>query len=200
MEVAGSNPVGHPCVRWFPALSAILVEREGGAWLAMPPRGDSRFQTQGRFCIHLVAGADLFDTVRVRFDGSSFWFDRLDPHCDAGAGAFLRQALARMADPASLSRPGLAAQQVAAYGLVYAERNRGDVGFYRAMDEAQGARHAGTARPDDMTAQSAGICLSGDSEQFDLQSLVGVVRETREQLRAQGNCKCYRPDADKLEG
>ena len=194
----------------FPALSAVLCRQDGTDWLALPAQSDSRFTIEGMVCVHLAAEVDLFDTVRVRFDGSRFWFDQVDPRADPGTGLYLRQHLSRMVDPQSLSRPGLTAQQVAAYTITYAERlrqtmadqrqqaehrlagalrhagarlsdfaERGDV--YRVSYEVDGSRHTSIVRKDDLTIQSAGICLSGDDENFDLHSLVGVLREGRQE-------------------
>ncbi len=194
----------------FPALSAVLCRQDGPDWLALPANSDSRFQIDGLLCAYLADEVDLFDTVRIRFDGSCFWFDQVDPRTDPGTGAYLRQNLSRMADPHSLSRPGLTSQQVAAYAIAHAERirwkmaderqraehrlgsalshagaqlrdfaERGDI--YRVSYEVDGTRHTSIVRKDDLTVQSAGICLSGEDTNFDLHSLVGVLREGREE-------------------
>ena len=42
-----------------------------------------------------------------------------------------------------------------------------------------GHEHTSTLDPADLTIASAGVCLSGQDEQFDLASLVGVLRQGR---------------------
>lgn len=66
----------------------------------------------------------------------------------------------------ALARAGAALQ-----GVV--ERSDG----YRVTFEVDGRRHVSFVGREDLTVQSAGFCLSGLDEQFDLQSLVGVIRE-----------------------
>jgi hypothetical protein len=190
----------------FPAMSAVLCHQDGADWLAVPAQSDGRFQIEGMVRVYLADEVDLFDTVRVRFDGSSFWFDQADPRADPGTSVYLRQNLALPAEPRSLSRTGLTAYQLAAYAAAYDERirlkladerqlaerrlagalrhagaelrdfsERGDI--YRVSYDVDGARHTSIVRKGDLTIQSAGICLSGEDENFDLHSLVGVLRE-----------------------
>jgi hypothetical protein len=194
----------------LPGLSAVLCRQDGADWLAVPDQADNRFEIAGMACVHVAAEVDLFDTVRVGFDGSSFWFDQVEPRTDPGISTYLRQNLSRMVDPQRLSRPGLTAQQIAGYAIAYAERirqtmadkrhqaeyrlvgalrhagarlndfaERGDV--YRVSYEVDGSRHTSVVRKDDLTIQSAGICLSGEDANFDLHSLVGVLREGRQE-------------------
>jgi hypothetical protein len=56
-------------------------------------------------------------------------------------------------------------------------RDRGDV--YTITYEVDGQRHTSVVNKNDLTVQVAGICLSGEDEKFDLQSLIGVVREAQ---------------------
>jgi hypothetical protein len=114
-----------------------------------------------------------------------------------------------MVAPDDLKRPGLTAEERTAYGVTYIPRlraqleaqrdrveeriraalihagaafrdyqDRGDV--YRVTYEVDGRRHISVVDRKDLSVQAAGICLSGEDRRFDLQSLVGVLREASE--------------------
>jgi hypothetical protein len=191
----------------FPLLRLILCRREGEHWLAIPGhQADGRFRIQGTLPVHLVEEAQQFEVVHSRFDGTRCWFDSLDPRRDPAAAAYLRQALHEMVEPDRLSRPGLTAEERAAYALNYwprfeadqeARRDRTEARLrqalahagaelrdylerddcYRVEYEVDGSRHVSVVAKQDLSVQAAGICLSGDDHHFDLHSLVGVIRQ-----------------------
>ncbi|MCI0379725.1 MAG: hypothetical protein L0215_19135 [Gemmataceae bacterium] len=170
---------------------------------------DSRFRIEGLVPLRLIEDdVQLFEVVHARFDGSQFWYQSGDPQRDPAAAAFLRQALEKMRQPDKLIRPGLTAEERKAYATSYwpryeaseearrsreenrvrravahagAEfkeyRERGDV--YTVTFEVDGQRHVSVVSKADLAVQVAGICLSGEDENFDLQSLVGVIREAQ---------------------
>jgi len=193
----------------FPRVLLVISSRSEKATLAVPTNAaDSRFQVQGQIEVRLIKEAELFDTIVARFDGSQFWFDQLDPRADPAAAPYLRQALANTTEPKLLDRPGLTPGQRVAYLLNYSmrleamlqdERTRHERRLrealehagaelrdfvehrdeYRVTYEVDGRRHASLVRKDNLTVHTAGICLSGQDHDFDLASLVGVMRESR---------------------
>jgi hypothetical protein len=193
----------------LPLLRTIVCFREGNQWLAIPANGaDTRFRIEGLVPVRLVEEAQLFEVLLTRFDGTQCWYDGPDPRRDPGTAAYLRESLALMVESEKLFRPGLTAAERAAYVLNYAPRlraelearrdrveerlraalahggaefreyqERGDV--YRVAYEVDGRRHGSIVARDDLSVRVAGICLSGQDGDFDLQSLVGVLREAR---------------------
>ncbi len=193
----------------FPLLRLILCRRQGEQWLAVPAhQADRRFRIQGLLPVHLVEDAQLFEVVCTRFDGANCWFEQPDGRRDPAAAAYLRKALNDRVPPDELSRPGLTAEERTAYGVNYwpilqaeleSARDRAEtrlrdalahagaelLGYlehgdsYRVEYDVGGVRHVSAVKKDDLSVQVAGICLSGEDERFDLQSLVGVVREAQ---------------------
>jgi hypothetical protein len=187
----------------FPLVRLVLVHREGPYWLALPAqRGDARFRIAGLVPVQLVEEAQAFETGECRFDGSRFWFDRLDARRDPFNAAALRIALNEMREPERIEAPGLTPEERAAYAFAYAAkldasrdhvekrlhaalRHAGAefVGYleradgYRVEYSVDGQRHISVVAKDDLSVQVAGICLRGQDAKFDLESLVGVLRQ-----------------------
>jgi len=201
----------------FPAVRLLLVARVDpeapgrGPWLALAAhRGDSRFQIDGLVPVHLVAGAEPFQRVIARFDGTTFWFQAIDRRRSPAIAAYLRQSLVAETSPETLHKATLTAEEREAYQIAYgalaADRrdptearlaealahagaelasyiDRADA--YTVTFEVEGRQHRSTVRKDDLTVLVAGICLSGQDRRFDLQSLVGVLREGAQRRRMQ---------------
>jgi hypothetical protein len=193
----------------FPLVRLIFAENRDDQWLALAAhRGDSRFQFDGMIPVRLVEDAQLFDVIETRFDGAQFWYAGPDPRWDPSMASYLRQELDRLTLPDKLDRPGLAAEQRAAYAQSYwpryeaseaGRRSREEQRLHNALAhagaelkgyverhdvytvtyEVDGQRHVSAVAKNDLSVQVAGICLSGEDEHFDLQSLVGVIREAQ---------------------
>jgi hypothetical protein len=197
----------------FPPVRLILVERDGDHWLAGPAgAADARFTIEGLVPVRLVEDGEFFETIVARFDGGQFWFDQVDPRTDPSAASLMRDALLTMVEPARLERAGMTAAQRAVYTAAYDKRRlaiaedertreerrlrnalthagatlrdyaeRG--GVYRVSYDVDGQRRTSVIRKDDLTVVTAGICLAGQDGDFDLSSLVGVLRESDGRFR-----------------
>jgi hypothetical protein len=195
----------------LPLVRLIVCMRDGGRWLGLPAhQADSRFRIDGPVPVQLIEEVQVFEVIQARFDGALFWYDGPEERHDPGAASYLREALARMIEPDQLSRPGLTAEERVAYAINYVPRleaelqarrdrvedrlraalahagaefkdhqERGEV--YRVSYEVDGRRHTSVVARNDLSVQMAGVCLSGQDRAFDLESLVGVLREAHQE-------------------
>jgi hypothetical protein len=193
----------------FPLLRLILCARRDEQWLAVPAhQADGRFRITGALPVRLVEEGQIFEVIETRFDGGQCWFERLDPRRDPATAAYLRQALMDLVEPDKLRRPGLTAEERQAYAVNYwprleaeleAQRDRTEERLREALSHAgaefrgylergadyrieytvDGQPHVSVVSRRDLSVQVAGICLSGEDQHFDLQSLVGVIREAQ---------------------
>jgi hypothetical protein len=193
----------------FPVVRLILAGKQDEQRLALPAhRSDARFQIQGMIPVRLVEEAQLFEVVEARFDGTHFWYAGPDSRWDPAMASYLRQQLDMMTPPERIQRSGLSAEERVAYALNYWPRyeateearqsreerrlrgalahagaelkeyvERQDV--YTVTYEVDGQRHVSAVAKQDLSVHVAGICLSGEDQKFDLQSLVGVIREAQ---------------------
>jgi hypothetical protein len=193
----------------FPLVRLILAWQADEHWLGLPAhRADGRLRIDGMVPVRLVEEPERFAVIQTRFDGAQFWYAGPEPRWDPATAAYLRQALEALVKPDQLDRPGLSAEEREAYRANYdiryetseearrsreeqrlrqtlaaagAEfkdcRERGDV--FTVTYEVDGQRHVSAVARTDLSVQVAGICLSGQDENFDLQSLVGVIREAQ---------------------
>jgi hypothetical protein len=156
--------------------------------------------------VRLLDEPQLFEIVETRFDGVQFWYAGLDPIGDPARANYLRRQLAAMTPPDRIKRSGLTAEERSAYALAYwpryatseearrsreEQRLRGALAHagaeltefverrdvYTVTYEVDGRRHVSAVAKGDLSVQVAGICLNGEDQAFDLQSLVGVIRE-----------------------
>jgi hypothetical protein len=194
----------------LPMLRLITCEHNDNQWLAIPAsQADPRFRFEGLIPVRLIEEAQLFEVIQSRFDGAQCWYDGPDPRRDPAAAAYLREALGAMVEPQHLSRPGLTAEERTAYALNYVPRLQAEIDArrdrvedrlrealahagaelkdylerddtYRVTYEVDGQRHVSVVDQNDLSVQVAGICLSGEDRHFDLQSLVGVLREAHQ--------------------
>ena len=157
--------------------------------------------------VHLVEQADAFEQILARWDGSAWWFEAEDRRADPRFAEALRQALKQETQPEALRHKGLTPEMRAVYSLAFSRTETARARRQQARDEARlgdalafaggqlqhaqdrgdywliewttrdGQRHRSAIGKQDLTVISAGICLSDQDRNFDLQSLVGVMEQ-----------------------
>jgi hypothetical protein len=196
-------------LKLFPLVRLIVAARTQDQWLGIPAHGaDSRFRIEGMVPIRLIEDARQFEIVQTRFDGTQFWYSGVDSRGNPARAAYLREALEKMVPPAGLKRSGLTTEERRAYAASYEPRFQASEEARRGREEKRlqdalahagaelkdyvermdaytitfdvdGQRHVSVVTKSGLGVQVAGICLSGRDQEFDLQSLVGVVRQAR---------------------
>lgn len=197
----------------WPQLRLILIEQlSPHSWLALPFNPSDAAQRFGRIgpqVVHLVEHGQPFERIVARVEGQTLWYDEIDRRADAALAEQLRSAL--YTEQAELKIAGLAASERAAYALrferiaqeqqkqanaqlegrlLHTLRIAGanllgyslDEGHVRVTWEREGLRS--TSLVDlNLNLISAGICLSGEDQRFDLASIVSVVSEAPDYAR-----------------
>lgn len=189
----------------------LLFRLRGRTWLALPATpGTGKAEP---VAVHLVEDGAPLDTVIARRDGSTYWFDSPDRRASPVVATQLREYLRSGIPAADIHVPGLTPEHRAAYILVLEglaalrarQQRRTDEHHLREALAAgggslselydrdsywlvdwctpDGERHHSAIDKRDLTVISAGICLSGEDRQFDLQSLVGVVTQRPDWMR-----------------
>jgi hypothetical protein len=174
-------------------------------WLAYPINEADLRQRWGRvkpIPVHLVMEGQAFEQIMVRWTGQGWWFEDLDRRAEPEVVEQLRSALKQLTPPPDLTFKGLTPELRSLYELVthqlegFAQPHRDeqrlkkalhqgggdlqgfqDQGNYWVVDwtTSDGEHHTSAISKSDLTVVSSGICLSGLDQDFDLQSLVGVI-------------------------
>ena len=169
-------------------------------------QGDTRFKITGLSVpIYLTEEVQMFEVVCARFDGQTFWFDEIDQRRSPKSAAYLREALSVFRKPKELELDSLTQEERDAYNITYeiayeqseemkARREQDKIkvalersgAVYRSHIErgdtytveytVDGNTHRSAVDKKTLSVVSAGICLAGHDREFDLQSLVGVIR------------------------
>lgn len=191
----------------WPALRVVLVEPlSGDDWIALPfnpSDAAQRFAMRGPLVVRLVEGGQPFERVIGRVEGATIWYDEADRRADPAMAESLRDALAPKLETPLIV--GLGPGELAAYAILTQRRVAASVAREAARTEQRlrealmigGARLVGyelnegvlrvtwerdsqrsvTLVNPNLDVVSAGICLSGEDERFDLASIVDVVQE-----------------------
>ena len=186
----------------FPSLRLILCGKDEEQWLGIPANSsDTRFKISGFVPIRLPREVQMFETIQARFDGTNCWFEQTDASSLRNA-VFFRQALSVETDPAKVVFGGSSKEEHKAYAIAFlreieAKKDRNEERIKLALERAgaeyrsyidrgdtytveyvvNGEQHRSVVSKNNLSVQSAGICLSGGDAAFDLQSLVSVIKE-----------------------
>jgi len=193
--------------RLFPSLRLILCRNQDNQWLGIPAhQADSRFKIQGLVPIQLATEVQVFESVKVRFDGTNIWFEQIDPRANPRTAIYLRECLLKLVEPGKLEFSGLTQEERDAYLMAYGPALAADEELRRDKNEdrikdalkragakyqsyiergdtytieytVDGTKHRSVVKKNNLAVESAGICLAGTDRNFDLQSLVGVIRQ-----------------------
>jgi len=214
-------------LRRFPSVRVVLMARVQGVYQGIAVQDKTHEMTHELSVpVFLVDDfADDFDKVVCRFDGCNLWYERTDPANDPAKGQYLRDQFDKLADPKTIQFKGLTFQEKAAYSIRFVidtkAREERKVQSLRTDIEHAGGVFLGLKEKNDNfevsyqvdgetymsvvskdaahSVLSAGICLSGYDRDFDLKSLVTVMREGQRQrriVRGHGNFGHVRDEDD----
>lgn len=187
----------------YPRFSLVVTRQEHFAGI-LANQSDNRIVVQGQLPIALPQEVRLFDTIDVRWDGENFWYDCHSSFRGPRIATTLRDLLSEETNPDKVEVAGITKEEKLAYQIAFdqeieAKKDRKEERIRRALERGgallrsyvergntytveftvDGERHRSTVDSDTLQVASAGICLSGGDRAFDLQSLVGVIREGR---------------------
>jgi len=185
----------------YPRFSLIVCRQDQVAGIPAQ-QSDNRIAIKGQVPISLPREVRLFDTVDVRWDGENFWYDQHSSFRSPRIAGALRDFLSEETPPDKIEVSGMTAEERLAYAVTFdqeieAKKDRKEERLRRALERGgallrsyvergntytvefsvDGERHRSVVDSETLQVTSAGICLSGGDRNFDLQSLVGVIRE-----------------------
>lgn len=181
----------------FPKARVVATLAQGATWLGLAAAAPAKgIRVEGLVPIAFGRALRRFDTAVLRFDGALFLHEATERPAEA---KHLRDAFEARRAP---DRPGLRPAEREAFARAVAARNEeeksdderrleralklagADLIGFDARAGAFTVRYRVDGRPfeavvdgQDLTVVSAGICLSERDHDFDLTSLVGVMRE-----------------------
>jgi len=193
----------------LPRVSFILSARHDSTWFGFPSYtyhsifGNLETLNLRQVNVVTILPGLQFDQVVTGHDGKHFWYLSPDYKRHPGVGDYLRKALKRRVPPKDIKFPSLTPQEKKVYRIALElEKEPIETLLEKAVSHAGGKFDSYSDRGDlylvsftvdgekvgatikkDLQVISAGFCLDGGDKDFDLASLVSVVRERQEQGR-----------------
>lgn len=181
----------------------ILVYKKNEVYFGVPIKG-AGFDLTTLLPIYLCDDSVTdFSKIICRFDGNNLWYDSLDVSGDPAKTDYLNQSLTNLIKPDKIKYKGLSLEEKIAYNIRFEvdvkikEKLKTDIlkqdiefsggkylqsteksDHYSVTYEISGHKYTSIISKDHKhQVLTAGICLSGGDTNFDLKSLVSVIRE-----------------------
>lgn len=192
-------------LRRFPRIRVVLIQKQDDYYIGLPLKNNNQglsFHNP----LPVLLSSDVissFETVICGFDGSNLWFMDVDPSSDMIKSDYLREQFEKGTDPDKIRFKGLSLEEKIAYSVRCSlDKNHRELLKQRTLKqdvefaggqfvkyEERGDHYSVTYKVDDHEYTSyiskdpihqvltAGICLDGGDKDFDLTSLITVIRE-----------------------
>jgi len=183
----------------------VLLSKDGQVAQALPLKGNNiGLEISAPVPVYLVSDfAEQFDTIIAGFDGANLWFWETAPSGDMARAEYLREQLGKGTPAEKIRFKGLTIEEKMAYSLCHAliEKKKEltkEGALKKDVEHAGGQFVKFSERKDHFSVTykvdgqqytsyvskdrghsvlTAGICLRGGDRNFDLASLVTVLRE-----------------------
>lgn len=176
-----------------------------------------KHEIDGHQFIDVVEGVQIFDQVYALFDGKTLWFDEVDMGSDLMVSDYMRESLNNNVEVGKLKFKGMTPEQIGTYAFAYEFKIKKEEELKIKTVEGRitmALEHAGAKlhsfreyndtvvidwqtkkgkyttrhkKNDSFSTIAAGVCLSGRDDDYDLASLVSVMKEREKKgIRAEG--------------
>ena len=191
-------------LKLLPQIRITLAYKKDGIYYGVPIKNNNLSIPENEILeIYLVDDLPLdFDRVIARYDGENFWYESMDMGNDPSKGSYLRDSFQKRVSPNKIHYKGLNFDEKLAYSI----RTKIDEEFKKSREEESlkdDVEHSGGKfisfldRKDHYAVTlevdghkyvahvgkdhahrivSAGICLDGEDNKFDLKSLISLYR------------------------
>jgi len=195
-------------LKHLPKIRMTLVFRKDNKFFALPDKINSININNNDLLPVLLFddSVNIFDKIIARYDGAHFWFESVDYNNDPMKAEYLRESIVKEIIPEKLKFPNLLLEEKKAYAIKYTfsrkyqkekkERNLiRDVehaggkylryeeknNFFSVTYEVDGEVYTShISKESNHMVISAGICLNGHDKNFDLKSIITVIKEAQE--------------------
>lgn len=187
----------------YPRFSAVVYKQDRQPYAVIVRSQYRNTIIDGKIRILLAENINQFDSVNVRWDGHNFWYDS---HSTVGSlinSEQLRNNITNKTKLENLKITAITPAQLEAYKLAFEDvktttqerlenalkRSGGKLVSYTDRGNSYTVKYIvenneyTSTVDENLRVEVAGICLSGGDKNFDLQSLVHVIREGEERNR-----------------